>query len=733
MKKIKYILFSLLFLAIFIPSFTMAQEQEHQYWGSVEYYSEDVNHPISYNSGFKTDDGSYGLFTLYYDKSDVRSFLGSSLSNFDTYLDSSKHNLFKVVFTPIREDLAVGELTSIDEFYGYIPLTYRGNSEVTAFDNIIMNNFGSSDDYIHIRYNSLWYTHSDSSAIYYILIHTSDSSSESGIVLFNMIDQSFYYGSKKIYPNLENGQYYDFDITYRKSTGEFTFSVNGETLSYIDTSLTLADYPLLYINYTSIYFGTDFYYSRNNFVRYLTIDDGNGKSITLYPAIYRTSETGYYWTVSYFSTDGEEASTYFLSHDYVHYGSYSYFYNLPSTGDIPSGGSSGSGGGSGTITNDNFYKRIYPPQNNNSIADWVTRIRSTYERLGKQHLALYMTRYNKELDALYGYYILWDPSDASTLGNIAYNLNSDNTISITLSDDITTNFALTTVFDHDLLNNYTPVEAGAVGEDLLNYKNWNTYNSLYLSPNDIGLFGSIFGSTDFINFGSNIFGIKKYTYSDLEIDKTLTLSPITTNKNDIYGNPLTFYAAVSSTDKYNDYYVLLNLSDGINSNVKDIYNSAWYKDNETGEPVMSYYSVMPYLNINFSFAGTENETTIIGTPSEDFDYSDTSYGKYGDDIKEAIKSEDEMKALSPIMILSENLSSLTDLLMGLTNDVSSIFYQINDNSTYYYTYLESLSDTNLITTGSFMSGELQWIYDNTPFNVPVNIGLCTSLVMAVIF
>lgn len=767
MKKFKYILFSLLFLAIFIPSFTLAEEQEHlthTYTISglsdsyeFEYYSEDANHPINFSSwqsgstkytGFKTDDGSYGFFTAYYNNSDVISqfsnvliYNGSSAS-LPTYINYTDCRLIKIVFTPFRDTLEVGQLTEYNEFVGYTDITgYTKSSISDVYKSMVNDNFGQFDDYFHISSNILLYYSSEDRPFTFMYAYNwSNASFSDALVRFNPSNQSFCQGSTTncIYPNLQSGLAYNFEASYRASTGEITFSVNGETLSFTNTSLKLQPYPLFAFYSTNFSRSSEgkIYYSRSALLRDLTIDNGEGKYITFYPAIYRTAENTYKTTVSFISSDGQDPSTYFSSHSYIkptYYHSSEIFGNLFWYYDKPSSGGSSGSGGSGSGSSGDFYKRIYPPQNVTPIADWVSRIRSTYERLGREHYALYMTRYNKELDSLMGYYLLFDPKDASNYGKITYALNSDNTLSVTLSDDIYTNFSLTTIFDHSLTENYTPVENGAVGDDLLNYKNWNTYNTIYLDPNEIGFWSALIGSTDWINIGSNLFSNKQYTYLDLEISKTITFSPIVTNTNDIYFHPLVFYTSTSETDKYLDYYVVLNLSDGVNSNVKDIYNSSCYKDNETGEDVLSYYSVMPYLNLSFSFTGKDNETSIITSPSNDFDYSDTFYGKYGEEIKEAIKSEDEMKALNPLQILSENLSTLTDLLLGITDDVSSIFYQINDNSSYYYTYLESLSDTNLISTGNFMSNELQWIYDNTPFNVPINIGLCTSLVMAVIF
>lgn len=748
MKSLKYSLFILLFL-LFIPFTVFADEQEHLSYTlnvsgkdyTFEYYSEDSNIPILFNEYtygsstyrvLKTEDDSYGFFTVYYNNSMVISHFGNDLylyspsSSLPAYLNSESHYILKVVFTPLR-DLQVGESYSSDEFVGYNYISFSSSTN-SYMSNVVSNNFGSTEDIVHVNATVLYYFDSSITTNKTFISYYRTSSSTTKIVDFIPSTGAFCDSTDStncIYPNIVSGEPFNVGIIFSHNSGTFTMSINGETLT-VNRALSFKSRPYFhfYQSDESINVTDGYYISPSLSVSSYTISDDNGKYIKFYPSIIRTGISEYKsimnWTASnnqnaYYYANEKSAGYYEYNKYYNNdsFNTYTLFYNKPLSGS--------SGGGSDPV--EDFYKYIYPTKNNSFIRNYVQYMYAMFNARSKDNIGLYVTRYNKTLDSLNSYHLLFD-STINKTSSFSAEVNSEGIVSINMSPDLAVTNSITSIYDTSRYggDSWTPANGGADFDLYQDSNNWWTYSTLYLDLNKTSIMSIIFRTNPFNN--------KHYTVTDLGLATTITFDTIVTNSTGVYdGKPIYFYTATVDHGEYIDYYVLLSLRYGDTTDIVNIYNCTPYQDLTK----MTYYSSTEYLNMSIAYSELQAGGDDIQQPRGDYDITDSTIGKHQDMFENSLINESSADQLNAIDLFVTSVKDLIGYLGTYNTSLSDLLMDLELRSVDYDVYLNSFQDRDFVTSCDFFSEQLQWIYENTPFRVPIDIGLSTSVIMAVFF
>lgn len=382
-------------------------------------------------------------------------------------------------------------------------------------------------------------------------------------------------------------------------------------------------------------------------------------------------------------------------------------------------------------------RKIYPPDNNSVLRDYSAyfdRINST----DSYSLGLYLTRYVKDLDLLASYYLAFLPDQNSTTTNskgwnsFDYSFNNDNELVISFNDILTTSWGITAVYDHDAFSFYTPTDD--LTSSFLNDKDyWNTYALIYPglnNPSLIELYLNIWNPAVNQNF----------IYSDLDIPSSITFQTINTQyrvkKISTVEDPvyLKLYTSVVETDDYYDFYVLLSLADGASSPVSSIYNDGLYKDSESGIiEDLTCYNTMDYLGLNpHPVLWIDTSTTATNTIDSLIDGTYNEELISGDDPT-LYPDKEQYNSFTFTGLYKSSFNLLSEYIRSDSDSINNAYYTLCDNWKYFDLAARDLRNESFLASFTFLSNQLDWAYNNTILQVPLNMSLVFSVILSIIF
>lgn len=392
------------------------------------------------------------------------------------------------------------------------------------------------------------------------------------------------------------------------------------------------------------------------------------------------------------------------------------------------------GEGSSVISRFDIVRRFLPVENNETIAFFSSAVvNGNYEQIpDNNYVAMYISRYNKSLNILYNYRVVFEDDPYYP---IVYTKTSDNKLVLQFSSKInTSNGGTTSIFVVDKNRYWTTTDLSNVDE-ILDPSSWQSYNRPYsdIESMNPSFWQSLFGQT-----------YKGESYSNFNMSNFLTFDIKTSNSQylDLNGNPIKFFTSVNESSEYYDYYVLLSFrSEKYSSVASEFYNNGntYYIDSETGNRKVnfSYYSIIEYINQKMNFEDFEGDEFVNIDDYVDGTVSNVDDIPILNDPNEYVNqfqfTEDEYITKPAVDAFTEFFDSLVEFVFSDMDHYQYVLNQISYNEDKFLSALDSMQDPSLNASVLWVSEELDWVYNNTILKVPIDIGLVSAVIWGILF
>lgn len=389
-------------------------------------------------------------------------------------------------------------------------------------------------------------------------------------------------------------------------------------------------------------------------------------------------------------------------------------------------------------------RKVYPTYSVDDVSSFSYYVKRNYnvfplnllnDRMESKNLVLYFTRYIKDSDALISYYLLFVPD-----GDYWFNFNFDElgNIVIDFNSSVKTKRGLTSIYSisSNIFNTFSETNFLTEVSNYNNYNNWKTYSVVYSDWDKFKIVGSIF------DFNSITDSIYSKTYLDLDIPKSLTLFKLDTgvlNHHVSDSENVIFYRSVVETSSYYDYYFLMNLYDGSDSSVKDIYNYGNYLTNSSNNRFLArqYYTSMEFLNVSYiDYGETLSGDSSLGggtiADPEDFinTYDPSKAPGLSDEITRPTEDEYDNATLS--RVFSSIMDDFTNYLNSESNELSTLIAIMTERRV-YFTSAININNVGFLSASDWISNQIDYVYNNTSFSVLFDLFLASSVVFSIIF